>query len=109
MHLSSIIAGIATITLASSSVIVVKDQDQGRNDARGACLRSCHQQRPACPENMDPSKLGECWSCCFRQQSRPQGARLWSPAVPEFDLDRDGFERDGFDRDDFEDEDSVFL
>ncbi|KAL4909265.1 hypothetical protein BDW74DRAFT_146275 [Aspergillus multicolor] len=95
MLLASVIAGIALpIALVSSSVIAARDQDQMQSseDAPGSCLRSCHPQRPACPGNMDPYQLGTCWSCCLRQRSRPRGARLSSPAVPELDLDRDEFE-----------------
>ncbi|KAL5000323.1 hypothetical protein BDV10DRAFT_183391 [Aspergillus recurvatus] len=113
MRLTSILAGLMLpITLALSSVIILKEQDRttgghgghggggggdGGDDGRGACLRLCRPEKPPCPKNMDPYKLGDCWSCCLRQQSdsepRSQIQAHYLPGVVEIDLDLD---LDGF-------------
>ncbi|KAL4988119.1 hypothetical protein BDW68DRAFT_99410 [Aspergillus falconensis] len=37
-----------------------------------ACLRSCFQEKPACPENMEPRRLGQCWSCCLKEHTEQE-------------------------------------
>ncbi|KAL4742809.1 hypothetical protein BDV11DRAFT_180108 [Aspergillus similis] len=105
MYLTSILAGLMLyITLGSSSVIILKEQDRamsgygsyggdgkGGDDGRGPCLRVCFSKKPACPKNMDPYKLGDCWSCCLRQkfdfEPQPQIQAEYQPAIVEIDLD----------------------
>ncbi|KAL4807636.1 hypothetical protein BDV18DRAFT_158852 [Aspergillus unguis] len=74
MHFIPILAALALpLTPVSSSVIFLKDGSEGGGageggDGHGACLRACRPQKPKCPENMDPVKLGNCWSCCLHQE-----------------------------------------
>ncbi|KAI9375939.1 hypothetical protein BJX61DRAFT_492605 [Aspergillus egyptiacus] len=50
--------------------ILVRRDDEGAG--AGACLRLCSRVENTCPENMDARKMGECWTCCLRDQSRVQ-------------------------------------
>ncbi|KAL4923482.1 uncharacterized protein BDV17DRAFT_276941 [Aspergillus undulatus] len=123
MRFTSILALALPFTLATSSIVVLKDQDElasgggvgghhgaragggggggggGDDDGRGACLRSCFPDKPACPKNMDPYKLGDCWSCCLKQRSQPQPPHR---TVIEIDVELD-------DSDDFADGDRMYL
>ncbi|KAI9370242.1 hypothetical protein BJX61DRAFT_544818 [Aspergillus egyptiacus] len=45
----------------------ITDQEQEQDPS--ACLRSCFNDKPACPDNMDAKKLDDCWTCCLRIES----------------------------------------
>ncbi|KAL3480794.1 hypothetical protein BJX99DRAFT_219668 [Aspergillus californicus] len=36
---------------------------------QGACLRACFDKEPACPLNMEATKLNPCWTCCLLPQN----------------------------------------
>ncbi|KAL4797942.1 hypothetical protein BDV19DRAFT_39797 [Aspergillus venezuelensis] len=121
MRILPVLALALPFALASPNFLVLKDQDKltaaggggggggGDDDGRGACLRSCFKDKPECPKNMDPYKLGDCYSCCLRQRKNPEphppksatrkGATLLLDIDIVDDRDEDGDE-DG-DEDDF--------
>ncbi|KAL4958071.1 hypothetical protein BDW69DRAFT_154927 [Aspergillus filifer] len=84
MRILHVLALALPFTLASPNFLVLKDQDKltaggssgggggGDDDGRDACLRACFPHKPECPKNMDPYKLGDCYSCCLRQRKDPE-------------------------------------
>ncbi|KAL4864017.1 hypothetical protein BDV12DRAFT_176782 [Aspergillus spectabilis] len=67
MRFLSLIATTTVVpwTLAIPNMYLLMETD---NPDPSACLRSCFKDKPACPSNMDPHKLGDCWTCCLRME-----------------------------------------
>ncbi|KAL4905080.1 hypothetical protein BDW74DRAFT_18715 [Aspergillus multicolor] len=44
------------------------------NDRSSACPRACFNDKPACPENMNATRLDDsCWTCCLTFDGRHAG------------------------------------
>ncbi|KAL4993929.1 hypothetical protein BDV10DRAFT_177771 [Aspergillus recurvatus] len=80
MRLFLLTQGLLPLALAIPNVWVLqgpladeldKPHNLGKSDPAG-CLRSCFQEKPACPANMEPRHLGECWSCCLKAQTEQE-------------------------------------
>ncbi|KAL4770909.1 hypothetical protein BDW60DRAFT_191657 [Aspergillus nidulans var. acristatus] len=63
MQLYLLLAAIMPCISAIPSMTVLSTGDK---PDESACLRSCFNDKPACPDNMVAKELGKCWTCCLR-------------------------------------------
>ncbi|KAL4917355.1 hypothetical protein BDW62DRAFT_201785 [Aspergillus aurantiobrunneus] len=67
MYFTALLAFILPLILAIAGPVVLAQTDHQ------ACLRACFHEKPACPRNMDPLHIGDCWTCCLHERNLPEG------------------------------------
>ncbi|KAL4886638.1 hypothetical protein BJY04DRAFT_178056 [Aspergillus karnatakaensis] len=67
-------AALISAATAAPNIYILEDSHApfGRLDDNAGCLRACRNEKSTCPETMKPKKVGDCWTCCLKEQGLQQ-------------------------------------